>query len=165
MDLERVYREHAQGLLRFLTRYCGDQELAADAVQESFLRLSRASPREESVRAWLFRTGVNFVLDAGRTKRRQLRILGAAPDRVPVGEASPQPDEELDRRERRERVASALDALSERDRRVLLLRAEGFLYREIADELGITTQSVGSVLLRATRKLAGELDLIREPSA
>lgn len=52
-----------------------------------------------------------------------------------------------------------MDRLSERDRTVLLMREEGFRHREIADAVGTTTKSVGTMIARALEKLAGELDL------
>jgi RNA polymerase sigma factor (sigma-70 family) len=55
------------------------------------------------------------------------------------------------------RVRAALAALSERDRTILLMREEGFTHREIADAVGTTTQSVGTLIARALDKMAGAL--------
>ena len=49
------------------------------------------------------------------------------------------------------RVRQALDALSERDRRALLLRHEGYSYREIAEALDYAPTGVGKLLVRASR--------------
>ena len=45
----------------------------------------------------------------------------------------------------------ALDRVPERDRHLLLLRAEGYSYREIAAALQIQETSVGTLLARAKR--------------
>ena len=37
-DLEALFNQHHAGLLRYLTRYTGDPDEAADAVQEAYLR-------------------------------------------------------------------------------------------------------------------------------
>jgi RNA polymerase sigma factor (sigma-70 family) len=55
----------------------------------------------------------------------------------------------LEADDRRARVRRALDALPERERRMLLLRYEGFSYREIGNVLAIHEGSVGTLLARA----------------
>jgi RNA polymerase sigma-70 factor (ECF subfamily) len=44
-----------------------------------------------------------------------------------------------------------MDVLPERDRKLLLLQAEGFSYRDIASALGLNEASVGTFLARARR--------------
>jgi DNA-directed RNA polymerase specialized sigma24 family protein len=52
--------------------------------------------------------------------------------------------------------------LGEKERTVLLMREEGFSHREIADAVGTTTGSVGTMIVRALDKLAAELPLDAE---
>jgi DNA-directed RNA polymerase specialized sigma24 family protein len=52
--------------------------------------------------------------------------------------------------------------LGEKERTVLLMREEGFSHREIADAVGTTTGSVGTMIARALDKLAAELPLDAE---
>jgi DNA-directed RNA polymerase specialized sigma24 family protein len=47
-------------------------------------------------------------------------------------------------------VREALDGLTLRDRQMLLLRHEGYSYREIAQALGVPETGVGTMLVRAT---------------
>ena len=49
-------------------------------------------------------------------------------------------------------MRAALDRMSERERRLLLLSVEGFSYREIARGLGLHEPSVGTLLARARRR-------------
>jgi RNA polymerase sigma factor (sigma-70 family) len=46
-----------------------------------------------------------------------------------------------------------LSLLSEREEEVLLLRSKGMKYKDIALHLGITTNSVGTLMVRAIRKI------------
>ena len=62
----------------------------------------------------------------------------------------------------REDLSRNLDALNEKERTMLLMREEGFTHREIAEAVGTTTKSVGTMVARALRKLASELPLDRE---
>lgn len=157
MDVERLYREHAVPLYRYLFRFSGDADSAADAVQDAFLRLVERAPRDEGIRGWLFRVGTNLVMERGRTRRRRLRLVESNPDRVPLGDAPAGPAEETERRERQREVREALALLSERDRTVLLMRAEGFTQREIAEAIQVNPKAMGSILNRAQAKLAAAL--------
>jgi DNA-directed RNA polymerase specialized sigma24 family protein len=56
-------------------------------------------------------------------------------------------------------VQTALAALSAKERTVLLMREEGFAHREIAQAVGTTTGSVGTMIARALDKLAERLPL------
>ena len=49
-------------------------------------------------------------------------------------------------------MRNALDALDERERRMLLMREEGFAYREIAQAVDVAPGSVGTLLARALMK-------------
>ena len=159
MDAARLFAEHHASLFRFLARMTGDPDAAEDAAQEAFVRLVERPPHPGDTRAWLFRVGINAARLAARTRGRRLRLLEASPGRAPVADGPQPPDEALDTAEARRRVRAALDGLSERDRTILLMREEGFSHREIAEAVGTTTKSVGTLIARALQKLAHELDL------
>lgn len=157
MDVERLYRAHSATLFRYLFRFCGDPDMAADAVQETFLRLVEREPAEDQLRAWLFRVGTNLVMERGRTHRRRLQLLEDNPGRVPYGDEPGDPAAELEKKERQREVQKALATLTSRDRMALLMRAEGFAQREIAEALGVNPKAMGSILGRAQAKLAAAL--------
>jgi RNA polymerase sigma-70 factor (ECF subfamily) len=162
MDAGALFREHHRALLRYLVRLTGDEDQAADALQESFARLLRTPQRVEQPRAWLYRVATNVVREQARSRRVRLRILAAAPARAPLADDAPGPAEDAAARERRRVVREALQRLSWKERTILLMREEGFKHREIAAAVGTTTGSVGTMIARALEKLAGELDLDRE---
>ena len=51
--------------------------------------------------------------------------------------------------ERRSRVREVLESLKPREAQLLLLRANGLAYRELAQTLGVEPGSVGTMLARA----------------
>ena len=159
MDAAALFAEHHDVLFRYLARLTGDADNAADAAQEAFVRLLQKPPAPGQTRAWLFRVGTNAALEAARTHQRRARLVGGSPARVPVGDAPAAPDEEAERSAARDRVRRALAGLRERDRMVLLLREEGFSHSEIAQQVGTTTGSVGTMIVRALDRLAAELKL------
>ena len=61
------------------------------------------------------------------------------------------PLQDLEASESRDRVRSAVDSLPARERQMLLLRSEGYSYREIASALDLNAASVGTLLVRAKK--------------
>lgn len=161
-DAAGLYERHAPSLRRYLTRMCGDADLAADAVQETFTRMLQRPAGGELERAWLFRVGTNLLREWGRTRRRRMQLLEQAHEPVATGTAPLSPEIEAERSASALRVRSALARLPERDRTILLMREEGFTHREIAEAVGTTTKSVGTLIARALTRLARELPLHAE---
>jgi RNA polymerase sigma factor (sigma-70 family) len=118
--------------------------------------------RDEELR-WFYQEGASmlfpdlwedFLAPIPQDERENLlaafrRLLEEHP--VRPGEL-PQPDQELDRKEGIGRVRRALAGLDTRDRTLLLLRQEGFSYRELAEAVGVKATSVGTLLARARRR-------------
>jgi len=159
LDVEKLFSEHYEGLFRYLVRLTGDSDLAADVTQETFVRLVEKKPDNTGIRAWLYRVATNVVRDDARIRRRRIELLHRSPDRLPHGDPPLEPDRELELQDKKAMVRRALSALSTRDQTVLLMREEGFSHQEIAQAVGTTTKSVGSMIARALKKLANELAL------
>ena len=157
LDIEQLYQAHSVALMRYLVRACGDAELAADIVQETFLRCAQRPPRPDYAREWLFRVATNLVRETGRTNRRRLRLVESAPHRLPLPNEPATPDAEYGRAQTRAMVRDALMALAPRDRMALLMREEGFSHREIASTLGVANNSAGKLIMRALERFARHL--------
>jgi RNA polymerase sigma-70 factor (ECF subfamily) len=91
-----------------------------------------------------------------------MRLLDAAPGRNPMSDPPRDPHELVEAGDRRRAVTDALASLGHKERTALLMREEGFSHREIADAVGTTTGSVGTLIARALDRLAGVLALDRE---
>jgi RNA polymerase sigma-70 factor (ECF subfamily) len=154
-EIEALYRRHRAALYRYATWFTGDPDLAEDVVQETFLRAHERTPRgAESIRGWLFTVATNLARDTLRVARRRRELLSEQGDMLPAPAAAPDAVAQLEREELGARLRAALDRLSERERSVLLLRHEGFRHREIAEAVGTTTKSVGTMIARAADKVA-----------
>jgi RNA polymerase sigma-70 factor, ECF subfamily len=152
-----MFEEHHAALRRYLARFTGDADIAADIAQEAFVRFLEHAPDPAMAGPWLFRVATNLARDASRssTRRRQLVMRGKA--MMSHSDPPPAPDRAVSRTQARKMVAEAFEALSEKERMALLLREEGFAHREIAEALGTTTGSVGTLMARALRKAAARL--------
>jgi RNA polymerase sigma-70 factor (ECF subfamily) len=164
--LEEAFARHHAELYRYAARFTGDADLAEDIVQDAFVRLAEKPPSDDSqLRAWLFRVCTTIAIDLLRTRRRRLSLVEARSGSVPVPSPAEDPAAGVEREELRAKVREALATLSEKERAVLLMREEGFAHREIAEAVGTTTGSVGTMFARALEKLAERLDLDAEDAS
>ena len=166
-DVEALFREYHQPLVRYLTRRLGDRDWAEEIAQETFVRALRQKDLQNE-RAWLFAVATNLVRDEARKDSRRRRHLELLTAEARAEEAVEPPDE-LERAEERAMARKAIEALGERDREALLMKEEGLNYEEIAMALELSVASVGTTLSRARRRLVEAYESLqaasREPRA
>lgn len=163
-DWATIYDESYAELFRFLHRKVWDEEHARDMAQEVFVRALRHNP--ENPRAWLFQVAANLARDEARLVIRRKRHLALLRTDVEAqAESMATPAQELEEKERRERVRQALEALSDRDREVLLLWDAGLSYPEIAEQTGLAVGAIGTTLSRARKRLVESHDALEGRNA
>ncbi len=164
-DWSELYRSTYPDLVRFIHRKVWDEERARELAQEAFVRALRDEP--ERPRPWLFTVAANLARDEARTgirRKAHLTLLRSEAEvKQETGQVSPADD--MVRRETQARVRHALDALSERDREVLLLWSGGLSYTEIADQTGLAIGAIGTTLSRARRRLVAAYEETEEEHA
>jgi len=136
-------------LARYLNRLTGDLDLASDLAQETFVRLYQRGSMPDQPEAWLVSVAMNRLRTFASTRKRRLRLLTDARAEATLSDPPPAPDEGMEGIEDRRRVRTALERMPERERRMLLLQAEGYTYRDIATAVRIHEASVGTLLVRA----------------
>lgn len=164
VDWSEIYRATYPDLVRFIHRKVWDGERARELAQEVFVRALRERP--DRPRAWLFTVAANLARDEARgaiRRRAHLTLLTSEAKAVERGQEGPA--EHLDRAETSARVKRALNALSERDREVLLLWSAGSGYRDIAEQTGLSPGAVGTTLARARKRLAQAYDELEQDHA
>jgi RNA polymerase sigma-70 factor, ECF subfamily len=164
LEFEDAVEQHQRRVYSFACYWLGDREEAADLTQDVLLRLWRhwTRIRPETVGAWLIRTTRNACYD--RLRRRRLsRLLFAATaepeslERVPA-DCALEPEAQLGARRLQERLGTAIRALREPHRSVVILREiQGATYREIAQALDLPINSVKVYLHRGRRELRQRL--------
>jgi len=155
-----LVRMHAQGVLNVVYRMCGNQQLAEDAAQETFiqawLRLPSFHPKS-SLRNWLYRIAVNTAIDM---LRKEKRILSNAVEDLSLMDSLPGPETMLVSDEQTEFIQKTIMGLPDASRSVLVLREyEGLSYQEIAKTLEIPIGTVMSRLNYARRLLKERLEV------
>ena len=151
-DVDRLFREYHQPLVRYLTRRLGDRDWAEEVAQETFLRAVRQD-RIVSERSWLFAVATNLVRDEARKDIRRRRRLEVLREQARADEVVDPEPLSIERAQEAALARRALDELTERDREALLMREEGLDYTEIAEALELSVGSVGTTLARARRRL------------
>ena len=154
----RLFDERFASLYRYLDRLCGDPDLAEDLAQEAFVRLHRRHEIPDDPRAWLAAVASNLFRDERRNARTRENLLARQPAELTLGSPAGSPDHAVEQGEVKTRVGKALDCLPLRDRQMLLLRHEGYSYREIATALGVAETSVGTMLIRATEAFKAKFE-------
>lgn len=146
-----LFNAHFDRLWRVMDRLSGEPELAADLVQEAFIKLHQRGSLPDAPEAWLITVALNLFRNQKASRKRRLRLLTAARVEGVQADPAPSPDEAAIAGETRRRVRSALERLPAREREMLLLQAEGYRYRDIARALDLNEASVGVLLARAKR--------------
>ncbi len=145
-------------LRRYLLCSGANHADAEEAVQEAFLRLHqhlKNNGERSNLQGWIFQVARNFIRDQQKSARNQKTVpLDPSMDRADSGGS---PETAALRQERARRLRGAVEKLPAQQRECMLLRSAGLRYREIAQVLGINTNSVGALVQRAVAKLALEL--------
>jgi RNA polymerase sigma factor (sigma-70 family) len=152
VEFDATFDEIYPRLVRYCHRLTGDRDAAEDAAQEAMVRLftHEVEGPVPALRAWAFKTATHLIRDRYRVDKNRRRLL----QERPVGPAAPSEDPErsLERTEDEARARAALEALAPRDQEMLLMRYEGFSYKEIAGAVDVASTSVGTLLARAERR-------------
>jgi RNA polymerase sigma factor (sigma-70 family) len=92
VTVEHLFREHNDSLVRFIAAKVGSHQVARDIAQQAYVRLLQLDKREtiSYLRAFLFRTAANLVIDRYRKAKRSPAIESLTDIELPVFELSPE---------------------------------------------------------------------------
>jgi RNA polymerase sigma-70 factor (ECF subfamily) len=159
--LDGLMARHQDRLFRYLRRLLGDETVAEDLFQQTWVRVAERARRYDPsrpFRPWLLTVAHNLALD--HLRRRRPEILDEAhgvASAVAPGPAPPGPLDPLAHlaaRERRERLEAALAGLGPHDREAIALRfQEDLPLVDIARVLGVPVPTAKARLYRALERL------------
>jgi RNA polymerase sigma-70 factor (ECF subfamily) len=166
---EELFKRYDRKIFNYLLRYLGDEELAKDLFQETFLRVFQYSNtykptvrggHSASFAAWLYTVARNVCRKHWRQEPIEERVTESAwkgiEESIPALNTTPsnaEADQELV-----EKIKQALDALPESQREVVILhKYQGLSYPQIAQVLGCSISSVKQRAFRAYQSLRQQL--------
>jgi RNA polymerase sigma-70 factor, ECF subfamily len=158
-----LFETHKDRVYTVALRYSGDEAVAMDIAQETFLKLLSSIQDfrgEANFESWLYRIVVNRCLDHQRRGRKLIPYIEDLFDMVRAsGESALQ---ELLRAEMEKDVQQVVATLSPEHRMVIVLRyTEGLSYEQMAEILGCSRGTIASRLNRAHKVLERRLAHLR----
>jgi RNA polymerase sigma-70 factor (ECF subfamily) len=161
VGLAGLMSRHQDRLLRYLRRLMGDETMAEDVFQQTWLKVAERISRYDRSRPfapWLFAVARNLAYDQLRLRRPEsLEEQTASGDAIP---ADPGADAfaRAVARERGERLGAALSSMGAADREVLALRfGEDLALPDLAATLDVPLPTAKARLYRALGRLRTRL--------
>lgn len=155
-----IYDRYWERLFRYVIRILPDEDDVADVLQETFVtfwEMRRRLEHVKSVKSYLFMIARNFAFKRFRERAKETDIV----DRLVrhYGEVNESMAESLYGKELNEWFDREMGRLPERMREVFVLsRKEHLSYKEIAERLNISDQTVKKQISKSLKLLRLKLD-------
>jgi len=147
-EIERIFMDWYRPMCLYALHYLGDADAVEDVVQEVFISLWNQEGPINNVKAWLHTAVRNRCIDQ---LRRDKTVELPGPRDL---EGQLTDEEAFDRSAVEARLWAAVEALPEMRRRCLIMaKRDGMSYQEIADELGLSENTVRNHISRALETL------------
>jgi len=163
-DLEAyalIYRKYFFVLYQYGKKICNDHELVEDSIQELFIKIwsNRKNLNETtSIKYYLLAALKRKLLDTFRGPQARLQSENAFSDDSFLIAEDREEDEMF---EQKEAILKALNRLSAHQQKLLHLKFyKNLSNKEIAEELGITIQSVYNAVFKTLKSLREQLSMI-----
>ncbi|HTU51675.1 MAG TPA: sigma-70 family RNA polymerase sigma factor [Acidobacteriaceae bacterium] len=152
-EFETIFREHYPRIVRVVRRVLQRDSEAEEVCADVFLRLYSKGPGVAAggqIGGWLYRTATRASIDALRANRRRgLEEELEVNEFVAVDGHAKSPLADLMRQEHIAEIRGVLAKLKLEKAQLLLLRHSGLSYREIAEAMQLSFNSIGTRLARA----------------
>ena len=174
--LNELMDRHAPRLFNYLIRCLQNEEDAADAAQEAFVRVYQNQSKfrvGQKFSTWLYAIATNLARDKKRWRARHPNVsldaeveASGSPLSDLVAHEKSSPSEELERMDNAEIVRKAVGELPEELRTPLILSEyEELSHAEIGEILECSAKAVETRIYRARNQLRGELSMILDDIA
>ena len=153
-DIVELYEQFSPYLYRYAVRLLGDVDLAEDCVSDTFSRylqsLSKGGGPRENLRAYLYRTAHNWVIDHFRRNSKEAVSIQAIDMVDPIDS----PANQLSIDQEREKVRKALLRLPIDQQQVIMLRfLDDLPHEQVAEIMGRTIEATRALQYRALSAL------------
>ena len=152
----RLYDEYIDKVSRYIQYRVNNIQLAEDLTstvfEKALVNFGKYSNDRASFSTWLFSIARNVVIDHYRISRKRQTVSLA--EVTAQSSSNMSPEEEVERKDERERLNMCLAELSEEEKEIIQLKFGAELNnRQIGKMLGLSESNVGTKLYRAIRKM------------
>ncbi len=156
MNMDVIYKEHAETVFRFLLAMCHDEDIAEELTQETFYQAVRCAGKYDGsckITTWLCQIAKHlWYRELEKRKRKGTSELN---ENVP--EEKNALEDEILIKEQKMEIFRKIHLLDEVQKEVLLLRITGaFSFREIGDIFGKNENWARVTFYRAKQKIVKE---------
>lgn len=151
--MEELFARYYRDVYRYLYSLSHDAHLSEDLASEVFVEVVRSVALfrgESDIKTWLFSIARHRWYAYLRKRNRD--IQEQALHEFLEADGKPLEEQAYDQ-DAAERIYEILDGESERTRRIVLMRVEGYSFYEIAKEIGISENSARVIHFRAKEKI------------
>lgn len=151
-----IIEKHGPAVWKTAYRLLGNRADAADCFQETFVSAMKFCRRRrvKNFPALLNRLATARAMDQLRQRFRRANLGSSLADSSAVTGANPGPAQAVQQQELTDRLRDSLSKLPPGEAEALCLRyLNDMSYKQIADELGITTNATGVLIHRARARL------------
>jgi RNA polymerase sigma-70 factor, ECF subfamily len=144
-----LYTRYSRGVYAYCRRILGNEVLAEDIFQETFLSFLKTTEQERTmtnVQAFLLRIARNLCLNANRERRTQIFSLEDFDFGIE--------DNRLERTEETKIIISALDLLPDEQKEAVVLQLyQDMSYQDMSDFLGVPVSTVRNRVTRGKQQI------------
>lgn len=152
-EFDAIFRENYSQLLFFARQYVSDEETCRDIVSAAFERLWQhfSSIEPDKAKSFLYVTARNSCIDYARHESRHREYARYV---TAMSSYATAPSTLMEREELVARVSRQIDCLKPPTREIFMAcYVDRKKYREVADEMGISTSTVKKHIIRALKAL------------
>ncbi len=157
-EFEEIFKEHYSGLVVYANKYVGVKQVAEDIVQDFFYDLWNKRESiiiQSNIKSFLFQSVKNNCLNYLSREKKDYKELDC--NAFEEQELSFQ----IDYIERNKMIYDLLEQLPEQRKNIFKLCCiEGLKYREVAEDLGISVNTVKTQMGRALSELRKSIDKV-----
>lgn len=150
-EFKELYNQHAKAIRTYLYFRSGNEEIANDLTQDTFIKLWEGNFEYQSnkIKALLYKMASGLFIDYIRKEKTEADYISNF--KLKLKESSENIENAF---ESRQKLELALQVLTEKERTVFLMnKMEGYKYKEISEYLDISVKAIEKRMSSALKKL------------
>jgi RNA polymerase sigma-70 factor (ECF subfamily) len=151
-DFKLLFNTYFEDVRRYVLYRSGDEEIATDIAQETFMRIWEKQPEidPQRVKGLLFKIAGDLFISQYRKKQVAANFFNT----FQPSNKSLTPEDEINFQELKNAYDAALKSMPEKQRTVFLMnRIDELKYKEIADHLGLSVKAIEKRMSQALEHL------------